>query len=229
MFPPVEMASRDGLLCWGGDYAPETLLLAYRSGIFPWPTDEIPHPLWFAPPRRSILPLDEFHASHSTRKLLRKAPWTVRFNSDFAAVLRGCAAPRRAPCAERAQDIEEEAGTWLVPGLIDGLQALHAAGHAHSVEVYEAGADGEELVGGLYGIALGGYFCGESMFHRRTGASKYALCHLVEHLRERGAGWIDCQQQTPLFASFGARLIPRRAFMKKLALARDLDVRLFDS
>ena len=222
MFPPVESADSQGLLCYGADYSIETMLAAYRGGIFPWPIEEFPEPLWFAPPRRALLDLDAFHVSHSLAKLRRKHAWTIRFDHDFASVIRACSEPRPDP-----DDREGEAGTWIVPELQQGFIEMHRAGHAHSVEVYESTADGEELVGGLYGVTLGGYFGGESMFHRRSGASKIAVCALVDHLRERGANWIDCQTLTPLFASFGARLVTRRAFMKRLKSALAADIQLF--
>lgn len=217
MFPPVESADAQGLLCYGADYSLETLLEAYTHGIFPWPIEEFPEPLWFAPPRRALLDLDEFHISHSLRQLRRKHPWTIRFDHNFEAVVRQCAQPRPDPAGD-------EPGTWIVPELIEGFLSMHHAGFAHSVEVYE----GEELIGGLYGVTLGAYFGGESMFHKRSGASKIAVCALAEQLRERGASWIDCQTLTPLFASFGARLVSRKSFMKRLKAARGQDVRLFD-
>jgi len=222
MFPPVEFADAHGLLCYGADYSVETLLEAYSGGIFPWPVDDFPEPLWFAPPRRALLNLDDFHVSHSLAKLRRRHAWSVRLDHDFSAVVRACAQPRPDP-----EDPEGQPGTWIVPALAEGFAEMHRAGHAHSVEVYEA-SDGEQvLVGGLYGVTLGGYFGGESMFHRRPGASKIAVCALVEHLRDKGAGWIDCQTLTPLFASFGARLVARRTFMKRLKAALAQDIQLF--
>ncbi len=221
MFPPVEFADAQGLLCYGADYSLDTLLQAYASGIFPWPVDEFPEPLWFAPPRRALLELKDFHISHSLRQLRRRHPWTIRFDHDFEAVVRACAQPRPDPQGG-------EPGTWIMPELIEGFIALHHAGHAHSVEVYEATPQGPELVGGLYGVALGAYFGGESMFHRRSGASKIAVCALAEHLREREVGWIDCQTLTPLFASFGARLVSRRTFMKRLKAALQQDAPPFE-
>ena len=200
MFPPVETADDIGLLCWGGDYEIDTLLEAYRSGIFPWPHEGYP-PLWFALPERAILEFDRFHVSRSLRKQLRRSHWQVRIDEDFAAVISACAEPR-----------DYADGTWVWPEIVEAYTRLHHAGFAHCVGVY----DGDELIGGLYGVAIGGYFAGESMFHRRAGASKMALVALVETFRERGANWIDVQQLTPLFETFGAREIPRHDFMKKL-------------
>lgn len=222
MFPPIEEADAYGLLCYGADYSVETMLKAYRRGIFPWPVDEFPEPLWFAPRRRALLDLDRFHISHSLAQLRRRHSWTIRFDHNFPAVIRACAEPRPDP-----DDPLGESGTWIVPALARGFIEMHRQGYAHSVEVYESGADGEELIGGLYGVGLGAYFGGESMFHRRSGASKIAVCALVEHLREKGARWIDCQTLTPLFASFGARLVARRTFMRRLRVALEQDARLF--
>lgn len=225
MFPPVEFADEQGLLCYGADYSVETLLEAYRSGIFPWPIEEFPEPLWFSPPRRALLNLDKFHVSHSLAKLQKQHRWTIRFDHDFAAVVRECAQPRPDPDGPAG-----EAGTWIVPTLVQGFIEMHRAGHAHSVEVYEEVEGAQVLVGGLYGMALGAYFGGESMFHHRSGASKIAVCALVEHLRQKKVRWIDCQTLTPLFASFGARLTTRKMFMRRLkpALARNAKLFLFD-
>ena len=200
MFPPVEFADEDGLLAIGGDLSSETLLDAYRSGIFPWPVEGYPL-LWFAPPERAVLPFSEFHIARSLRKLMNNTDYEVTIDTAFEAVIQSCAAPR-----------SYESETWILPSMIEAYCALHREGCAHSVEVWME----NRLVGGLYGIALGGYFAGESMFHVRSGASKIALVHLVEHLQECGATWIDVQMPTPLFESFGARGIARREFMTML-------------
>ena len=200
MFPPVEDADEIGLLCWGGDYEVATLLEAYSSGIFPWPHEGYP-PLWFALPERAILEFDRFHIARSLRKTLRKMNWEFRIDEDFAAIIRACAGPRA-----------YADGTWIWPEIIAAYEDLYRAGFAHCVGVYE----GDELIGGLYGVSIGGYFAGESIFHRRSDAGKMALIGLVDYLRERGASWIDVQQLTPLLESFGAREIARSAFMKKL-------------
>lgn len=203
MFPPVETADEIGLLCWGGDYEIETLIEAYRNGIFPWPHEGYP-PLWFALPERAILEFERFHISRSLHKTLRRTHWQTRIDQDFSAIIRACAGPR-----------DYADGTWIWPEIIAAYEKLHRAGFAHCVGVYE----GDELIGGLYGVSIGGYFAGESIFHRRSDAGKMALVALVDYLRERGAHWIDVQQLTPLLESFGAREIARRAFMKKLRVA----------
>jgi len=200
MFPPVEFADEEGLIAVGGDLSVDRLLEAYRGGIFPWPIEDYPL-LWFAPPERAILAFDDFHVSRSLRKQMQNTEYVVTIDAAFDDVLGACAAPR-----------EYESGTWILPPMIAAYNRLHRAGWAHSVEVWMD----NELAGGLYGMAIGGYFAGESMFHRCSGASKIALVHLVEHLKNRGAKWIDVQMPTPLFESFGARCVARDGFMKML-------------
>jgi leucyl/phenylalanyl-tRNA--protein transferase len=213
IFPPLEAADEDGLLAVGGDYSLTMLLEAYCNGIFPWPFEDLP-PLWFAPPQRAVLRFDEFHIPKSLRKEARRRRYQISFNGDFAAIMAACAAPRN-----------YADGTWITLEMIDGYTQLHRAGYAHSVEVYEDGT----LSGGLYGVAIGAYFSGESMFHHRDGASKFALIALIEHLKDRGATWLDVQQLSPLFAAFGAREIERAEFMKWHRAAITEPVKLFDS
>jgi leucyl/phenylalanyl-tRNA--protein transferase len=203
-FPPVEYADEEGFLAWGGDLEPETLRLAYLSGIFPWPMDNLPL-LWFAPPERAILRLGDFHISRSLQKLLRQKPWQMRVDADFDAVIEACA---RAP--RRGQD-----GTWITRDMQRAYKRLHQSGEAHSIEIYLE----NELVGGLYGVSWGSYFAGESMFHHVSGASKVALVFLVEHLQKQGVTWLDCEVLNPLFESFGAKEIPRDDFMGMLKAA----------
>ena len=212
MFPPVESADEDGFLCWGGRLSVETLRLAYRSGIFPWPSENTPI-LWFAPPQRAILKFDELHVGSRLRRYARQKPFEIRLNTQFDAVTRECAAPRVG-----------ENGTWITPAMRRAYGALHRAGDAHSVEAWHDG----KLVGGLYGVSLGAYFCGESMFAREDNASKMALLWLIEHLKERGASWLDCQMMTPHFAAFGAREVERETFMGMLGEALEQEVELFD-
>ena len=197
-FPPVEFADEEGFLAWGGDLEPETLRLAYQSGIFPWPMDNLPI-LWFAPPERAILRLADFHVSRSLKKLLRQKNWRVCIDTNFQCVIENCAAAYR----------PTQHGTWITRDIQRAYYRLHQNGEAHSVEVYLE----DELVGGLYGVNWGGYFAGESMFHHVSGASKVALCFLVEHLQKQGVTWIDCEVINPLFESLGAIEIPRDEFM----------------
>jgi len=199
-FPPVERALRDpnGLLCAGADLSPERLLDAYRHGIFPWFSRGEPI-LWWSPDPRMVLRCDGLKVSRSLAKSLRNKGYELRIDSAFEAVLEGCA--------------ERPEGTWLGREMKAAYLALHRLGHAHCFETWRAG----ELVGGLYGVAIGRMFYGESMFSRATDASKVALVRLVSFLGEKGFPLIDCQMSTPLLASLGAREIPRRAFLRQVA------------
>jgi leucyl/phenylalanyl-tRNA--protein transferase len=208
-FPPPERARRrpNGLLCAGGDLSMARLLAAYRQGIFPWyaPGEPI---LWWTPDPRMVLFPAEFHCSRSLRRELAKTEWQVRMDSDFAAVIAACARTPR----------PDQDGTWIVPAIEQAYTRLHAHGWAHSVEVWEDAKDGtRQLVGGLYGVAIGRMFYGESMFARQSNASKIAFAHLVAHLRRHEFGMIDCQMRTAHLASLGAREIPRAEFMANLS------------
>lgn len=201
-FPPAEEALRepDGLLCAGGDLAPARLLEAYRRGIFPWYSRGQPI-LWWSPDPRMVLYTAEFRVSRSLAKSRRNRGYAVRIDTAFARVLEACAAPRAG-----------EPGTWLGADMRAAYTALHRDGHAHSVEAWRDG----ELVGGLYGVAIGRMFYGESMFSRETDASKVALAALVDALRACGWPLVDCQVRTPLLASLGAREIARAAFLREV-------------
>jgi leucyl/phenylalanyl-tRNA--protein transferase len=201
-FPPVESALRspNGLLAAGGELSPARLLDAYRHGIFPWFNAGEPV-LWWSPDPRMVLIPGEFRVSHSLRKTLRNGDHEVRVDTSFEQVMRACAAPR-----------EGHAGTWIHEDMIAAYCALHSLGYAHSVETWMDG----ELVGGLYGMALGRMFYGESMFSRRTDASKIAIAHLATQLGRWDFGMIDCQMNTPHLASLGAREIPRSEFIARV-------------
>lgn len=199
-FPPVDRADEHGLLAVGGDLEPESLLLAYRSGIFPWPVEGYGPITWFAPPRRALLFLDELHTPRSLAKARRKASFTYDLDRNFGEVIRGCSEARKI-------------STWIRPDMARAYQALFDRGYAHSVEAHVEGT----VVGGLYGVSIGAMFAGESMFYRKPNASKLALLHLVELLRTRGAEWIDCQMLTPTLEQFGAREVSREEFMELLA------------
>ena len=202
-FPPAATAldMPEGLLAIGGDLSPVRLLNAYRHGIFPWSSAGQPL-LWWSPDPRMVLLPGELHVGRSLRKTLRKAPFVVTADTAFERVLEGCSAPR-----------PDQDGTWITPDMKRAYGALHALGLAHSVESWA----GDELVGGLYGVALGRVFFGESMFSRAGDASKVAFVHLVRQLSAWEFGLIDCQMRTPLLAAFGAREIPRREFTRRLA------------
>jgi leucyl/phenylalanyl-tRNA--protein transferase len=206
-FPPVDRALREpnGLLCAGADLGIERLLGAYRSGIFPWYSGAEPI-LWWSPDPRMVLFCDELRVSRSLAKSIRNKGYVVQVDTAFREVLAGCASPRRDALGGG------EAGTWLGEEMRAAYARLHRAGHAHSFECWQEGT----LVGGLYGVAVGRMFYGESMFSHATDASKVALVALVEELRRRGFPLIDCQVRTPLLAQLGAREIPRREFLRRL-------------
>jgi leucyl/phenylalanyl-tRNA--protein transferase len=201
-FPPLAKAltSPNGLLCAGGDLSPARIVDAYRHGIFPWFSEGDPI-LWWSPDPRMVLFPDELKVSRSLRRTLDRDVYETRFDTAFPDVIEACAAPR-----------DGQSGTWIVPEMVEAYTRLHELGFAHSVESWREG----ELVGGLYGMALGKVFFGESMFTRETDASKVALARLVERLRSRGFRMVDCQQATPHLASLGAREIPRSEFAQRV-------------
>lgn len=203
-FPPIDSALRepDGLLAAGGELTPERLLDAYRKGIFPWYSEDQPV-LWWSPDPRMVLFIDEFRVTRSLRKRVRQQPFEIRVDTAFRAVVEACADSPRP-----GQD-----GTWITPAIVDAYCKLHERSNAHSVEAWRDNS----LVGGLYGVAIGRMFFGESMFARESDASKIALVHLIAILRTLEVPLVDCQQQTPLLASFGARPIPRRRFAELVA------------
>jgi leucyl/phenylalanyl-tRNA---protein transferase len=201
-FPDPGQALREpnGLLAVGGDLSPDRLVSAYRHGIFPWFSAGDPI-LWWSPDPRAILIPERFHGSRSLRKRLRRGDLVTTLDRDFAGVIQGCAKTR-----------EADGGTWLVPEMIAAYRRLHTLGLAHSVEVWHAG----ELVGGLYGVAIGRAFFGESMFSRVSDASKVALARLCEQLRAWEFGVIDCQMTTRHLLSLGAFEVPRAEFLTLL-------------
>jgi leucyl/phenylalanyl-tRNA--protein transferase len=207
-FPDTATALTDpnGLLAAGGDLQPERMLAAYCHGIFPWYSDNQPI-LWWSPDPRMVLFPAEINISRSLAKLLRNNPFTVTTDRVFAAVLTACAGPRGGAV-----------GTWLDPSMQQAYQRLHAAGHAHSVEIWQDGS----LAGGLYGIALDGIFYGESMFSHASNASKVALVWLCRTLSDYGYQLIDCQLASPHLESMGARVIPRREFNHYLPASFDI-------
>lgn len=208
-FPEPSTADGDGLVSFGADLEPETLLHAYRQGIFPWPHPGMPLP-WFSPDPRGVIWLDDLRTSRSLRQRLRHSGWETTVDRAFEAVVTACAERHRPE------------GTWIVPEMRVAYLRLHRLGHAHSLEVWR----GEELVGGLYGVGVGGVFTGESMFHRATDASKVALADLVDRLAEAGGRLIDVQLVTDHLASLGARPMPRPEYLSLLHGVRDAAVRL---
>jgi leucyl/phenylalanyl-tRNA--protein transferase len=202
-FPDPSEATKDGLLAVGGDLSVERLLLAYRSGIFPWPVSD--HLLtWFSPNPRAIFELDDVHVSRSLAKRRRNSGFEVRVDSDFEGVIRGCAKPGKG-----------RPSTWIWPEMIDAYLELHRRGAAHSVETWREGS----LVGGLYGVSIAGLFAGESMFSRESDASKVALLHLVERMKARGMSLLDVQVMNPHLERLGAVTIPRSQYLERLKKA----------
>jgi leucyl/phenylalanyl-tRNA--protein transferase len=200
-FPDHRAANREGLLALGGDLSVPRLLLAYRSGIFPWTDDPL---TWWSPDPRAIFEINTFLPPKRLESKLRHHPFEITIDRDFNGVIHACAEP----AAGRES-------TWISPRFIDAYIELHHQGHAHSVEVWESGA----LVGGIYGIAIHGFFAGESMFHRVTDASKIALCHLMGHLRSQKFELFDTQVLSPLTARLGAIEIRRRDYLERLKSA----------
>lgn len=202
-FPDPYDAEPDGLLAVGGDLTPHRLVAAYSLGLFPWYHEDTP-PLWWTPDPRCILLPEEFHLPRSLARVMKSGRFAFSFDKAFEQVIRKCAEPRG-----------KYDGTWLLPEVIEAYVKLHKLGIAHSAESWAEG----ELVGGLYGVALGSAFFGESMFFRQPDASKAAFAHLITHLRESGFTLIDCQQVTRHLLRFGARAVPRSEFMDRLNLA----------
>ena len=202
-FPPAAAALHmpEGLLAIGGDLSPVRLLNAYRHGIFPWSSAGQPL-LWWSPDPRMVFRTGEVRLSTRFRRTLRRSPWTVHADGDFAAVIDAC---RTAP--RPGQD-----GTWITPEMRAAYVALHRLGHAHSVEV----RDGGRLVGGIYGVAIGRMFFGESMFARRSDASKVAFVSMLARLESWGMPLVDCQVPTSHLASLGGREIPRAEFLAQV-------------
>jgi leucyl/phenylalanyl-tRNA--protein transferase len=201
-FPDVSLALRepDGLLAVGGDLTPERILAGYRRGIFPWYGEDQPI-LWWSPDPRTVLYPDRFRLSKSLRRTLRRGRFGVTLDRAFERVIDACAAPRRG-----------SAGTWITRDMAAAYTQLHSEGHAHSAECWLD----DRLVGGLYGVAVGRIFFGESMFSRESDASKVAFAHLVRQLRAWGFALIDCQVHSEHLASLGAEQIPRAAFIREL-------------
>ena len=201
-FPPVELALRDpnGLLAAGGDLSPERLIDAYTRGIFPWFGDDDPL-LWWSPDPRMVLHVGELRVSRSLRRTLRSGRFQVTLDTAFTEVVAGCAEPR-----------PEQDGTWITPDMTEAYVRLAALGFAHSVEAWTD----DRLAGGLYGVAIGRMFFGESMFTRVSDASKVAFVHLVGQLERWGIPLVDCQMSTHHLASLGAREIPRADFVREV-------------
>ena len=211
-FPAPEKAGPHGLLMTGGSLAPHWMLAAYRRGIFPMPVETAEQTVlaWFSPDPRGVLELDQLHVSRRLTRRMRRGEFQFTCDQAFAQVVAGCAPARSA-----------DDGCWITAAMQRAYLALHREGVAHSVEAWQDGA----LVGGIFGVAIGGFFAGESMFHRTTDASKAALAHLVTHLRCRGCRLFDVQWTNDHTCSLGARDIPRREYLARLRAAVDLPLR----
>lgn len=200
-FPDPRRADAEGLVAIGGDLSVPRLLQAYQSGVFPWTVDPI---TWWSPDPRAVIELNSFQPPRSLSKLLRRQPFEVTADQAFKQVMEGCAAPARG-----------RRSTWITREFIEAYTRLHASGHAHSIECWQKG----KLVGGIYGVSIGGFFAGESMFHSVSNASKVALCHLVARLRERGFALFDVQMVTPVTRLLGAAEILRADYLTRLKAA----------
>jgi leucyl/phenylalanyl-tRNA---protein transferase len=208
-FPDPRQAERapnfEGLVAWGGDLSVPRLLLAYRNGIFPWTDRPV---TWWSPDPRAIIELGGLHVPRSLARRLKRAEFSVTVNQAFRRVMEGCA-------------VRSRGQTWISPAFLQAYTEMHNAGHAHSLECWQAGL----LVGGIYGVAMGGFFAGESMFHRVTDASKVALYHLVQRLKGHGFTLFDIQQVTPVTSLMGAVCISRETYLQRLAQAVQLPCR----
>jgi leucyl/phenylalanyl-tRNA--protein transferase len=194
-----------GIVDVSNDISVERLLEAYSFGIFPWPHDGFPI-LWFCPEQRGVLDFSDFHISRSLKKELKRDPYSYSFNQSFEKVIDHCARQKRA----------NQPGTWITSRLMSGYEAFHRAGYAHSLEVWL----GNELVAGIYGVYVGGVFSGESMFHLRSGAGKFALVHLLEFLSSNGLTWMDIQMVTPALRALGGKHIEREDYLRRLETSK---------
>lgn len=202
VFPPVESATEDGLVAIGGDLEVDTLVEAYRQGIFPWPIS-VEFPLaWFSPNPRGILEFSELHIPKSFAKFLKKNPYQVTFNQAFDEVIKECARIYR----------KGQPNTWITPDIIHGYERLFKKELAYSVEVW----DKDQLVAGIYGVTMGNFISGESMFTKEDNASKYGLYALIKHLESKGLKWMDTQMVTPVVETFGGKYIGRIDFLELL-------------
>jgi leucyl/phenylalanyl-tRNA---protein transferase len=211
-FPDPRSANPEGIVAVGGDLHPQSLLQAYRQGIFPWPVKGLPL-LWFSPAERGVLEFAELSIPRSLARARRQTGLRFTIDAVFAEVIRACAATAR----------PGQAGTWITPGIIAAYTRLHRMSIAHSVEAW----NGERLVGGIYGVDVDGVFAAESMFYREPNASKLALLHLIDHLQSRGLDWLDIQVLTPHVARLGGKAIPRDEFLAKLQRTRARHLQLF--
>ena len=209
IFPPAELAEANGLIGYGGDLAPERLILGYQRGIFPWYSEGQPI-LWFSPDPRYVLDPKEFRIQRSLKKRIKQEPFDIRINTAFEQVLEQCSSIPR----------PNQYGTWITTAMKEAYLELHRQGYAYSFEAWQ----NDRLVGGLYGIMQTGVFCGESMFHHQTNCSKLAMWALVNWLKRHNAHFIDCQLENPYLTTLGAKLIPRSEFLTRLNTAQSYEI-----
>jgi leucyl/phenylalanyl-tRNA--protein transferase len=207
------LSMEEDIVAAGGDLRCETLIAAYRQGIFPWPAEDLPL-LWYCPQNRALLRFEKLHIGRNLAKARRRTELRFTIDTAFTDVINQCASRSR----------PDQDGTWITDEMVQAYGDLHAMGIAHSVEAWR----GDELVGGLYGVDSGGAFSGESMFYTEADASRLALLFLIDHLRARGAEWIDCQVMTPHFERLGAQEIPRATFLEMLATSLASGRKLFE-
>ncbi len=217
-FPnPATSKDPDGIICITDlSYLnPENIIHAYRKGIFPWTASNFNHVPWFCPPKRAVLDFEELHVPRSLRKARKNSNFTYTIDKSFAEVISACATVKR----------KRQRGTWIINEIFESFLELHRRGIAHSVEVWN---EKGELIGGLYGVDAGGVFTGESMFHYVSNASKLAFLFLVDHLKSRGATWVDIQVMSKHFKILGAKEISREEFLRRLKETQKQNLRLFD-
>lgn len=211
-FPPIESADEHGLLALGGDLAPESLLLAYKSAIFPWPINESYPLAWFSPDPRGIIEVKDLHLPRSLLKSLKRHQYRVSFNRAFEVVILNCQR-----VARKNQD-----STWITDELLEAYIEFHRQGFAYSCEVWD---QDDELAGGLYGVTINEFNSGESMFHRSANASKLALLATLKNLERNGIGWLDTQMITPVVSHLGGREISRQEFKARLQFKENFTTR----
>jgi leucyl/phenylalanyl-tRNA--protein transferase len=212
LFDEFYYPTRD-IIGFGEELTVENLKESYSKGIFPWHIDGLPLP-WFCPEKRAILEFEKLHIPKSLKKAFRNTKFTFTIDKDFESVISNCSVIKRS----------HEKGTWITDEFIKTYIDFHNGGNAHSVEVW---GEGENLVGGLYGVDSGGVFCGESMFFKESNASKFALLHLIEHLKTKGSTWLDIQMMTPHFKILGAHEVDRTVFLDKLSIEQEKQLKLF--
>jgi len=212
-FPDPRFSTPEGIVAFGRELTPDNLIEAYSRGIFPWPIEGLPL-TWFCPPRRAILEFKRLHIPRSLALAQRKAKFRFTIDRDFSAVIRACSTIAR----------PQEVGTWITPEMIEAYCGLNHAGQAHSIEAW----DGNQLVGGIYGVDAGGVFGGESMFYLQPNASKLALLFLFEYLSSKGSTWMDIQVMSPHMQTLGAIEITRHQFLNKLTAEQQQGLKLFN-